>query len=107
MTLKQLTRKYEGELTPQEKMIERLRKGLLHNDVIKIRYKMMCDKYGDKLGSLIDHIEDKTGVFIMYDNATKAKEVFDSVWNSRNHWRLATFILAGLIIGNIIATFLI
>lgn len=99
--------KYEGELTPQEKKIEELERKLFHMHItheMEIKDRKM---YRDALHSLIDHIESKTGIWIPYHGSHKAKDVFDMVLSQRNKWSLATFILAGVIIGNIIATFLI
>jgi hypothetical protein len=100
-------RKYEGELTPLEKKIERLERALTHQRLDLDYYRNTSELYDHKLNNLINHIEEKSDEFINYDDADKAKSVFDKILLSRNKWRTASVILIGLIIGNIIATFLI
>lgn len=102
-------RNYEGELTPQEKRIEQLEKNDRFNrNVIEI---LKAERTGlsDTLSIIVDNVEDTTGSFkgAFKDSVSFVKEEFNKLLSQRNKWRLTCFILAGAIVGNIIATFFI
>ena len=107
-------RKYEGELTPQEKKIEELEKKIENQEryerLYRDRIAEITDEsrfYCNKFRDLCDYITKKTGNnwagWASKDTIIKTE--FNNVFEQRNRWRLAFFCLGGLIIGNIIATF--
>lgn len=92
--------KYEGELTPQEKMIERL---TATSDYWRKSYQMNMDDAHNlrvKLSDIEDHIEKKTGTYNspFFNTDSYIKSEFDKLFSSRKYWR-AAFI--GLSLGNL------
>lgn len=99
-------RKYEGELTPQEKKIEELESRVRHSERDKEYYIKNYFEIDTHLCRVRDHVNQNISVgdWIFYYNSEhvceRLIEVFDSLRNSRNRWRAAWF---GLLAGNILA----
>lgn len=90
--------KYEGELTPQEKRIERLERDLIFRDLSASRYKNERDTAQKEWGKFSNYVEDHTEYWIRSWNwSDDAIDAVKGLIASRNRWR-AAFI--GLLFGN-------
>lgn len=95
--------KYEGELTPQEKMIERLTRESECTKDLYMHRNNQLEKLRSSIGDVLKHVGCFSGPFyITYPDelCSKLNDTYDNIQSSRNRWR-AAFI--GLLFGNAIA----
>lgn len=83
-------RKYEGELTPQEKKIEELREQLICTETHKEFIRMKWSDSRKRLSNLRQYVRDKTGLYCLHFHDDEyIKDVFDETIRKRNWWRSA------------------